>query len=577
MNWRIFYYTKWFFSSPLFKGRVPPSRLTFYRFSPLIICSIVCFASVTFSAEPGFEEDTVAIPKPFKIAVDQVGIDYYSVDELENKLNNYRTLFLETKRLGVFLRRRMREKEVLIGFHLTLFYDKFIEFSRASAELKKYLDRIGPGKPKFESNARKELLWTYGQVLLIDSVFDVCDLFLEDDELRGLLRGQDGARALQLVSSLKTFQRILDEHRLENLESWFAEVIHFLKSDSPQLNGLTEGWDKIDPVTLLLDTEVFNTIQEGRRLSSVYSSCRLGYQVDRFYSLLGGLKRGVGWILGTPTAFVRWQHGSLYKNKELQRDVAENLQPLDLLVRKRYSCLTNYIIPGYWTHSAVWLGTREQLIELGVWDNPALAPFREEIEKGDSIYEALYNGLNCNPLQEFLDLDEVAILRVRGLIEKEPDKIAAVYRNLARQRDKKYDYSFDVTSTGQVLCTEVISLSYGNIDWPSGKLFGRRMFSPDNLAQFVFYKNSPLKLIAFYQTEKNGEFYEKDLSVFGKTVNFFPKDYSPADNADPVFIKREKNIKPIFSFRNGGIWLQWRVKYKEERPCYFAPSSERVP
>jgi uncharacterized protein YycO len=100
-------------------------------------------------------------------------------------------------------------------------------------------------------------------------------------------------------------------------------------------------------------------------------------------------------------------------------------------------------------------------------------------------------------LDEFMNIDDIAILRP---IFNEEDKKALTKEALImafRQLGKKYDFNFDVNTTDKIVCSELAYVSFPTIDWPTQETLGRHSISPDNVAKLAWNK-LPLELILFY-------------------------------------------------------------------------------
>jgi hypothetical protein len=179
-------------------------------------------------------------------------------------------------------------------------------------------------------------------------------------------------------------------------------------------------------------------------------------------------------------------------------DVSGSLRAGDILLEKTPFRLTDKLIPGYWGHAAVWIGTEAELKELGIWDNPLVARYQDAIRKGRLVVEALRSGVEMNSLEHFLNIDSIGILR-------KPDQSREARANtviqVLRQVGKPYDFNFDVESKGRVYCSKLVYLCYSGIDWPTKKSLGRTTFTPDDVAVKAA-KDGPLQLVAFYHDGK---------------------------------------------------------------------------
>jgi hypothetical protein len=80
---------------------------------------------------------------------------------------------------------------------------------------------------------------------------------------------------------------------------------------------------------------------------------------------------------------------SLYdKNPQALPILRETLQPLDLILT-RNSELTSRLLPGYFSHAAVVIGSPEQLKQLGLWSHPAIASLHDKFKSEPLIIESI--------------------------------------------------------------------------------------------------------------------------------------------------------------------------------------------
>lgn len=185
--------------------------------------------------------------------------------------------------------------------------------------------------------------------------------------------------------------------------------------------------------------------------------------------------------------------------KDKQSEIIVNMQPLDILLEKAPFRLTDHLIPGYWSHVALWSGTENELRELGVWDELPMiyneakekyhysgSGFQEAIRNGHMVIEALRPGVQINTLQHFLNIDDLGVLRFNGLtIENKRSYLL----NAFSQIGKSYDFNFDVESKNEIVCSELIYISFDDLDWNTSKTAGRYTISPDNVAQKLLDDN----------------------------------------------------------------------------------------
>ncbi len=192
--------------------------------------------------------------------------------------------------------------------------------------------------------------------------------------------------------------------------------------------------------------------------------------------------------------------------KDKQSEIIANLQPLDILLEKAPFRLTDHLIPGYWSHVALWSGTENELRELGVWDelpdiykeakvryNYSGPSFQESILNGHLIIEALRPGVQINTLQHFLNIDDLGVIRYNELtLENKRSYLL----NAFSQIGKSYDFNFDVESKNEIVCSELIYVSFDDLDWNTSKTVGRYTISPDHVAQNL--KHNSFEAVMLY-------------------------------------------------------------------------------
>ncbi len=272
----------------------------------------------------------------------------------------------------------------------------------------------------------------------------------------------------------------------------------------------------------------------------------------------GSISRSLGAVVGP----IEWGRGGLFGNR-LQETISAKLKPLDIIFEKKSYKLTDYLIPGYWGHNAIWLGTKEQLIELGVWESKALEPFRQQIESGNSIFEMRRHGAVFSRLDEWIDVDAFASLRVKGLLDKSENSLLEIFVNLNEQVGKKYDFGFNVDSTNKVTCSEVVYLAYGDYQWPTKKILGRATVGPNEIAELIFYKDSPLELIDFITADDEGVPKSQKKDVLAELMGFnlqedgtFKKRYTECFSDDRIHGGKNMRTKRRCVEKDKYLYLQ---------------------
>ncbi|MDP5957811.1 MAG: YiiX/YebB-like N1pC/P60 family cysteine hydrolase, partial [Candidatus Marinimicrobia bacterium] len=315
-----------------------------------------------------------------------------------------------------------------------------------------------------------------------------------DPEVEGYLR-----IVSESYTDRKKMQRLIKAIEfISKIEQW--------ESDHPN-SGLMQN----DPDNQYLNMMIYgspsygeirkNSSQETESIFSINKINIFNNKIEDNIRLISSdATNQVSKMFGNAAGIIVARRGKMDKlPKEKQSEIIANMQPLDILLEKAPFRLTDHLIPGYWSHVALWSGTENELRELGVWDElPTIyneakekyhysgPDFQEAIRNGHMVIEALRPGVQINTLQHFLNIDDLGVLRFNGLtIENKRSYLL----NAFSQIGKSYDFNFDVESKNEIVCSELIYISFDDLDWNTSKTAGRYTISPDNVAQKLLDDN----------------------------------------------------------------------------------------
>jgi hypothetical protein len=185
-------------------------------------------------------------------------------------------------------------------------------------------------------------------------------------------------------------------------------------------------------------------------------------------------------ILGNTMGFISFREGKLKNISDTEKEnIVNKMRALDIMLEKTPFRLTDHLIPGYYGHAAIWVGSEAELTALGVWDDPAIQPYQAQIRDGKRIIEALRSGVQINSLEHFLNIDDLLVLRDRTLTEELKKEFLV---RAFKQIGKEYDFNFDVETDKRIVCSEIVYTVFHDISWPTKKAMGRYTISPDNIA-----------------------------------------------------------------------------------------------
>lgn len=330
-------------------------------------------------------------------------------------------------------------------------------------------------------------------LVLYDNYLLAVSLFEGDGKLRRILNESDpgyAVKSAELAKVTMSYNSVANRERVRR-------AIRFFERESKRLKPAYGEGSKEDYINTLIRQSPSYTMV--RKWSPFYVIGRhLGFLGAVTTDSLAGFERkGVSlfsMVFGNAVGLVETRKGKLYGKGEVSRELKGTLAAGDILLEKTPFRLTDKLIPGYWGHAAVWIGTEEELKGLGIWENPVVARFHDEIREGRLVVEALRSGVEMNSLEHFLNIDSIGILREPDL---DPRGRASIIIRALRQVGKPYDFNFDVESKGSVYCSKLVYLTYGGIDWPTKKSLGRATFTPDDVASKAI-QGGRLRLVTFY-------------------------------------------------------------------------------
>ncbi|MCT4557342.1 MAG: hypothetical protein N4A61_04700 [Pelagimonas sp.] len=173
--------------------------------------------------------------------------------------------------------------------------------------------------------------------------------------------------------------------------------------------------------------------------------------------------------------------------------VLDHLQPFDILLTSDKSQLAGRVVPGYFGHSLMYLGTEEQLKQRGLWEHAALRPHHPKIRAGQIFYEATPPKVRFSAVDMVLDVDAVAVFRPQVA----PSEQSAALARLMTHFDRNFDARLDLGSCESVFCAELINLALPGLRLPQTRAYGRRLIVPDSIATHALDPETPLRFVGF--------------------------------------------------------------------------------
>jgi len=250
-------------------------------------------------------------------------------------------------------------------------------------------------------------------------------------------------------------------------------------------------------------------------------------------------------IFGNIAGSIRWREGFLYKNNTALNLVKEKLIPMDIILEKSPFVLTDQLIPGHYGHVAIYLGTKEQLEKLDMWNHPDIVRYHDEIEQGKVILEAVRPGVRISTLEEFMNIDEITIMRKNDALTN-PEVLVEQFTRGFDQIGKEYDFNFDVETLDKIVCSELIYVTFGQVFWPTKYRLGRSTISPDDVAEVLFQKNTKFEIIDYFISKTPHRIEQGNVLEMASELSFELRSEdgteikNPNDQTNSFWKKEEK-------------------------------------
>lgn len=311
---------------------------------------------------------------------------------------------------------------------------------------------------------------------LYDNYIAAVGLYQVNDFLRAHFNRGDigyGLPAGKLNKITLSYNSAINRARVRSGIEWYEEHANLLHDADD---------DDARYIAALIDqSPAFNMVRKIHPID--YAQNVIGFfgelSVDTVHTLQSEGVNFSSMMFGNTVGLIESRRGKLDARPEVSQLVADTLRAGDILLEKTPFRLTDSFIPGHWGHAAVWVGSEQELRELGIWTHPVVQPYHEQIRRGKGVVEALRSGVETNSLQHFMNIDDLAVLRDNILSDEER---ADVIVQALRQVGKAYDFNFDTQSTDRIVCSELVYHAYGTIQWPTERQLGRYTVSPDNIA-----------------------------------------------------------------------------------------------
>lgn len=231
----------------------------------------------------------------------------------------------------------------------------------------------------------------------------------------------------------------------------------FFEEHAAELREEAEGHPSSSALLKIVD-------RLGKRLrvsARDYAKARARERARDFYDKL--VYSGVGQAIYALQSWVSRLVGQLSTQPSHQPALPETikselltlLEPGDVLVTRKEHSLTNYFLPGYWPHAALYVGSGR-------------------------VVEALADGVQERSVESPFAVDAIAAIRPQLSTEQIEVALERAHSHVG----KPYDFDFDFTRADRMVCTEVVYRSFegvGDMQFPLTRRAGRETLSAEDL------------------------------------------------------------------------------------------------
>ena len=172
-------------------------------------------------------------------------------------------------------------------------------------------------------------------------------------------------------------------------------------------------------------------------------------------------------------------------NAPIREQLEALLRPGDVIVTRYDVAASNLFLPGYWPHTALYLGAQDELAALmpsrlsprivGRWTEPL------------RVLEAQKDGVLLRPLERTLAVDAVAVIRP----QLDDELVAEGLARALRHEGKMYNFDFDFFRGDRLVCTEVIYRGFdglGDLQIELSERAGRPTLSAEDLLDLALQR-----------------------------------------------------------------------------------------
>ena len=198
------------------------------------------------------------------------------------------------------------------------------------------------------------------------------------------------------------------------------------------------------------------------------------------------------------------------------RNIKSELKPGDIIFRRNSDQLSNIAISGFWTHSGIYLGGKEEINDFflninlpdGLKPSEYIEQYFPDVSRKlamrhNLVIEAVGEGVTINSIDLFANSDYFSA--VRPVMSKDDlfRVLIAAFENFGRP----YDFLFSQESNETLYCSEFVLKSFlkagSNLHFSDSRLTDEDIITPNEIAVNVSGNDSSFQFILFYCADEH--------------------------------------------------------------------------
>lgn len=231
-------------------------------------------------------------------------------------------------------------------------------------------------------------------------------------------------------------------------------------------------------------------------------------------------------------SYIRTARRDYLITPEILAEQQPRLRPGDILVQRRNWHMTNIGIPGFWPHTALYIGTPEELAE--TFSDLGFDPLERLAEVAPQLLEDLHSASEDGFANRVIEAIRPGVVLQSLETSARCDYLGVVRPNLSRAElfesllaafshyGKPYDLNFDFTTDNALVCSELIYKAFRRSETIALEpeiINGRLLLPPNRLVEQVIEQlgdeGAPFSFVLFLDAlERSNRILEQDVDAF---------------------------------------------------------------